>query len=109
MRRNLDTFERWEKTGLLIEKLKLIERLAAKNVTQREIAKQLGISEKTLQKMKNKHVEFARAFSTGHITLKEDLLDVIYKKAMGFFEEDVKTFIEEHNNKTKRKVVKNKK
>ena len=109
LRRNLDTFERWEKTGLLKEKLKLIERLAAKNVPQREIAKQLGISEKTLQKMKNKHVEFARAFSTGHITLKEDLLDVIYKKAMGFFEEDVQTFIEEHNNKTKRKVVKNKK
>ncbi len=109
MSKRLDTVERWEKTGLLKEKLKLIESLAAKNVPQREIAKQLGISEKTLQKMKNRHVEFARAFSTGHITLKEDLLNVIYKKAMGFFEEDVQTFIETTNNKTKRKVVKNKK
>ncbi len=85
MKKNLDTFERWEKTGLLKEKLKLIEKLATKNVSQREIAKQFGISEKTLQKMKNKHVEFARAFSSGYLTLKEDLLDVICKKAIGFF------------------------
>ncbi len=109
MRKNLDTFERWEHTGILKEKLLLIETLASKNVTQREIAKRLGISEKTLQKMKNKHVEFARAFALGNHRLKDDLLDAIFKKATGFFEEDVQTFIEEVGGKQKRKVVKNKK
>jgi DNA-binding XRE family transcriptional regulator len=44
----LDSFERWENQGLLKNKLKIIEELVAKNVTQEKIAKVIGISEKTL-------------------------------------------------------------
>lgn len=84
MAKVLDSFERWKNQGLLKNKLKITEELVAKNVTQEKIAKVIGISEKTLQKLKNKHVEFARAFSKGQLDLKDNLIGAIYKKAMGF-------------------------
>lgn len=109
MSRNLDTFQRWEKQGLLRERLEIIQDLVSKNVPQRKIALRLGISEKTLQKMKNKHVDFARAFSKGELILKEDLINAIYKKAVGYYEETTQTLIEEVGGRSKRKIVKTKK
>lgn len=106
MAKVLDSFERWENQGLLKNKLKIIEELVAKNVTQEKIAKVIGISEKTLQKLKNKHVEFARAFSKGQLDLKDNLIGAIYKKAMGFEHEDIQTQMEDHNGKPKKKIVK---
>ena len=52
MARVLDSFERWENQGTLKEKLRTIEDLVSKNVIQEKIATVLGISEKTLQKLK---------------------------------------------------------
>ncbi|MDD2575200.1 MAG: hypothetical protein PHD47_01885 [Acholeplasmataceae bacterium] len=106
MSSNLDTFEKWEKQGLLKEKLKLIEGLVAENVTHEKIALRLGISQKTLNKMKNKHIEFARAFSKGETILKDSLISAIYKKAMGFHQEESQTLIEDVGGKQKRKLVK---
>lgn len=103
----LDTFERWEKQGLLREKLKTIEELSAKNITQAKIARVIGISEKTLQKLKNRHVEFARAFSKGQSDMKDTLVSAIYQKAIGFEHEDTQTLIENVGSKQKRKIVKN--
>jgi transcriptional regulator with XRE-family HTH domain len=105
----LDSFEKWEKQGLLKEKLDLIEKLASKNITQVKIAKALGISEKTLQKLKNKHVDFARAFSKGESDMKDNLISAIYSKAIGFQKEETQTLIETYNGRSKKKVVKNKK
>jgi len=102
----LDSFERWENQGLLKSKLRTVEELIGKNVTQEKIAKVIGISEKTLQKLKNKHVEFARAFSKGELDLKDNLIGAIYKKAMGFEHEDIQTQMEDHNGKPKKKIVK---
>lgn len=106
MAKVLDSFERWENQGLLKNKLRIIEELVAKNVTQEKIAKVIGISEKTLQKLKNKHVEFARAFSKGQLDLKDNLIGAIYKKAMGFEHEDIQTQMEDYNGKPKKKIVK---
>jgi hypothetical protein len=105
----LDTFERWENQGLLKEKLRIIEELVSKNVVQEKIAKVLGISEKTLQKLKNRHVEFARAFSKGETDMKDNLIGAIYKKAIGFEHEDIQTLVEDHNGRSKKKIVKTKK
>jgi len=102
----LDSFERWENQGLLKNKLKTIEELVGKNVSQKKIAKVIGISEKTLQKLKIKHVEFARAFSKGELDLKDNLIGAIYKKAIGFEHEDIQTQMEDHNGKPKKKIVK---
>ena len=106
MAKVLDSFERWENQGLLKSKLRTVEELIGKNVTQEKIAKVIGISEKTLQKLKNKHVEFARAFSKGELDLKDNLIGAIYKKAMGFEHEDIQTQMEDHNGKPKKKIVK---
>jgi hypothetical protein len=105
----LDSFEKWEKQGLLKEKLDLIEKLASKNINQVKIAKALGISEKTLQKLKNRHVDFARAFSKGESDMKDNLISAIYNKAIGFQKEETQTLIETYNGRSKKKVVKNKK
>lgn len=107
MGKALDSFQRWEKQGLLKEKLKTIEELLAKNITQAKIAKVLGISEKTLQKLKNRHIEFARAFSKGRCDMKDTLVSAIYQKAIGFEHEDTQTLIENIDSKQKRKIVKN--
>ncbi len=107
--KSLDTFQRWEKQGLLKEKLKLARQLSAKNVTQQKIATELGISLKTLQKLKNRHVDFARAFKKGQSQMKEDLIGVIYKKAMGFEHEEVQTLVEKVGGRNKQKITKNKK
>lgn len=109
MSKALDSFEKWEKQGLLKEKLDLIEKLASKNITQVKIAKALGISEKTLQKLKNRHVDFARAFSKGESDMKDNLISAIYNKAIGFQKEETQTLIETYNGRSKKKVVKNKK
>ena len=95
MAKVLDSFERWENQVLLKSKLRTIEELVGKNVTQEKIAKVIGISEKTLQKFKNKHVEFARAFSKGEIDLKDNLIGAIYKKAMECEHEDIQTQMED--------------
>lgn len=109
MSKALDSFEKWEKQGLLKEKLDLIEKLASKNINQVKIAKALGISEKTLQKLKNRHVDFARAFSKGESDMKDNLISAIYNKAIGFQKEETQTLIETYNGRSKKKVVKNKK
>lgn len=89
--------------------MKLVRQLSAKNVTQQKIANELGISLKTLQKLKNRHVDFARVFKKGQSEMKENLIGAIYKKAMGFEREEVQTLIEKVGSKQKQKVVKNKK
>ena len=109
MAKALDSFERWENQGLLKEKLKAIEELVSKNVIQEKIAKVLGISEKTLQKLKNRHVEFARAFAKGEMDMKDNLIGAIYKKAIGYEHEDIQTLVEDHNGRSKKKIVKTKK
>ncbi len=105
----LDSFERWEQQGLLKDKLELIAKLVSKGYTNENIAKSLGISGKTLQKLKNKHVEFASAFNKGESELKETLLNSIYKKAIGYEYEETQQVYEENSGKPKKKVIKVKK
>lgn len=109
MSRQLDSFERWEKQEILKKKLKIIKDLSSKNVSQQKIAGELGISLKTLQKLKNRHPDFAFAFKKGKSEMKENLINTIYKKAMGFEHEEVQTLVEKVGGKNKQKIVKNKK
>lgn len=107
--KQLDSFERWEKQGVLKKKLKIIKDLSSKNVPQQKIAGELGISLKTLQKLKNRHPDFAIAFKKGKSEMKDNLISTIYKKAMGFEHEEVQTLVEKVGGRNKQKIVKNKK
>ena len=84
----------------------------AKNITQKRIAGYLGITEKTLIKLKKKHKKLEQAFIYGNDELKEKLVSAILRKAEGYtiplkqqIAEDNKT----NKNGKKNKVVLNEK
>lgn len=83
-RRLLDTYEKWVQQGVHKKKLKDIKDLVAKGVTQKKTAELLGITEKTLIKLKRNHKEVERAFIFGNDKLIDDAFGSVYKKAMGF-------------------------
>jgi len=105
----LDYFERWEKSGHLDVKLKSIAEMVSKRATQGQIAQYLGISEKTIIKLKKAHPKFNDAFQYGDEVLKHKLLDAMYQRAIGFEYEETQTVIEETKTGTKKRITKYKK
>lgn len=104
-----DTYEQWEADGILEDKLKTIQELVGKRIIQKEIAEFLGLSERTLIKIKKAHPRLNQAFINGDSELKDKLIDKVYEKAMGFDYEETQTVVEETSSGTKKKIVKNKK
>jgi hypothetical protein len=104
-----DTYEQWESDGILEERLKTIQESVAKRIIQKEIAESLGMSERTLIKLKKAHPRLNQAFINGDEELKYKLIDAVYQKAVGFEYEEVQTIIEEATSGTKKKIVKTKK
>lgn len=109
MAKQQDTYESWEKDGILDERLNFIQELVSKRIVQGKIAEALGISERTLIKLKNKHARLKNAFTLGDLDLKDKLIDAIYKKAVGYESEEIQTVVEETKNGTKKRIVKSKK
>ena len=91
----LDTYERWEKSGHLETKLKAIAEMVSKRATQKEVAEFLGITEKTLIKLRKTHQRLDDAFEFGDEELKNNLIDAMYRRAVGFEYEETQTVIEE--------------
>jgi hypothetical protein len=104
-----DTYEQWEEDGVVEEKLKLIQDLVSKRIIQKDIAESLGVSEKTLIKLKKVHPRLNQAFVNGDSELKDKLMDAMFQRAIGFEYEETQTIIEENKNGTKKKIVKTKK
>ena len=75
--KKLDTFQEWVKNGTADTYLSSIRRWVSDNATQKQIAKSLHISEKTLITLKQKHKEVAAAFDEG-----DDILRVELENAM---------------------------
>lgn len=105
----LDTYEKWEKDGHLNKKLKAIKEMVAKRATQRQVAEYLGISEKTIIKLRKAHSKLNDAFNYGNEELKVALMDAIYKKAVGFEYEETQTIIEETKTGNKKRITRYKK
>ena len=105
----LDLYERWEQSGQLESKLNAIKEMISKRAHQKQVAEYLGITEKTLIKLKKTHPKLSRAFTYGNEELKNNLVDSILKRALGYEHEDVQTTIEESKAGTKKKIVKTKK
>jgi DNA-binding XRE family transcriptional regulator len=104
-----DTYQQWEVDGILEQKLKTVQELAAKRIIQKEIAECLNITEKTLIKIKKDHPRLNQAFLNGDAELKEKLIDAVFQKAVGFEYEEVQTIIEEVNGVARKKIAKTKK
>lgn len=104
-----DYYEKWQQQGVLDKQLKDIQEMVSKNITQKDICKVLGLTEKTLIKLKKVHPKLNQAFIFGNDDLKYTLMDSMLKKATGYEYEETQTTIEETSSGTKKKIVKYKK
>jgi predicted transcriptional regulator len=104
-----DTYQKWEESGKLEEKLKSVQELASRHVKQSDIAQVLGITEKTLIKLKRLHPKLGHAFQYGDEELKNKLIDAMYQRAIGMEYEETQTIIEETKTGTKKRIIKSKK
>ncbi len=105
----LDTYERWKESGHLETKLKAISEMISKRATQKQISQYLGVTEKTLIKLRKVHPKLDNAFQYGDEELKQTLLDAMYQRAVGFDYEETQTIIEETKTGTKKRITKYKK
>lgn len=106
MARTKDTYEVWKEQGILATRINQIKDLVSKNIPQNKIAERLGLSEKTLIKMKKNHPEICHAFIEGNDRLKETLINALYKRATGFDYTDETQTLEIVNGKKKQRIVK---
>ena len=83
MKRKEDTYRMWERTGVLKSKLDYIKAASATFYTQKDMCRDLDISEKTFISLKNKHPEIQQAISDGEAILLKDLFSALKLKAMG--------------------------
>ena len=86
MAKKLDTYQMWEKTGVLKSKLDYIKAASATFYTQKEMCRDLGITEQTFTQLKNKHKEIQQAISEGEALLLNDLFSALKRKAVGYKE-----------------------
>ncbi|MBO4856653.1 MAG: hypothetical protein J5511_04745 [Bacilli bacterium] len=108
--KKLDTYQQWVKEGKADAYLSSIRRWVSDNATQKQIANNLHITEKTLISMKQKHKEIRDAFAEGDDILKVELENSILKRARGMkLEDEVQTFEIIDGGKRKQKIVKTKK
>ncbi len=101
-----DTYEKWKQQGLLDRKLEGVRDLISRKASERQVAEYLGISQKTLIKLKNKHPKLAEAIDKGNEEMRKTLLSNIYKIANGYHYEKVVTVIQETSSGPRKKVVK---
>ena len=83
MAKKLDTYQMWKKTGVLKSKLDYIKAASATLYTQKDMCKDLGITEQTFTALKEKHPEIQQAISEGESLLLGDLFSALKIKAMG--------------------------
>lgn len=80
-KKRITEYERWQKFGLVGEKLFLIESLAMEGKTDKEIAQELMISVNTLSRMKNEHYDVYQVLSKTKRMVDYQIEKSLYQKA----------------------------
>lgn len=83
-----------------------IESWARDGLTNEQIAKNIGITRKTLQEWINKFSDIRDALKKGKEVVDIEVENALLKRALGYEYEEVKTLIEEVDGKKKKKVEK---
>lgn len=112
MSKKLDTYQQWVKNNTVDTYLSSIRRWVSDNATQKQIAKNLHITEKTLISLKQKHKEVQQAFDEGDDILRVELENAILKRARGMkLEDEVQTYemVDGVTGRKKQRIVKTKK
>ena len=93
------TYKDWIKKDKLI----LLEAWARDGLTDKQIAKNIGIAESTLYNWKNDHVEILESLKKGKEVIDIEVENALLKRALGYEYEEVKTYIEENNGVIKKR------
>lgn len=92
------------------DKLTLVEGWARSGLSNEQIANNIGISTVTLYDWINKHPNISNAIKKGKEVADFEVENAMFKAALGYEFEEVKTYMEEYENgKKKKKVEKTKK
>lgn len=82
------------------DKLHLVEKWGRDGLTEQQIAKNLGISRTTLNDYKDRYPDFLDAIKRGKEVNITELENSLVKRAMGYYYEEVKTYIKEDSQGT---------
>ena len=83
MKKKEDTYQMWERTGVLKSKLDYIRAASASFYTQKDMCLDLQITEKTFIALKNKYPLVQEAIAQGESLLLNDMFSALKIKAMG--------------------------
>lgn len=81
------------------DKLGLIEKWARDGLTERQIAKNLGVAMSTLSEYKHQHPELVESLKRGKEPFIAELENALAKRALGFEHIEEKTYIKIENGK----------
>ena len=91
------------------DKLTLIEGWARSGLTDEQIAHNIGIRRETLYDWINKHPNISNALKKGKEVADFEVENAMFKSALGYEFEEVKTYIEDSGNGKKKRIEKTKK
>ena len=83
------------KWPLVKDKLHFIEKWARDGLTEKQIAKNLGISHDTLNRYKNEHSEMSDSIKRGRQSCVTEIENALVKRALGFEYEEVKNYMKD--------------
>lgn len=89
--------------------LKTLESYARDGLTDKQIAKNVGVAEATFNRWKKKHESIRSVLKKGKRPVDFEVENKLLQRAMGYDYEETETFIEEYNGKKKTKIRKIKK
>lgn len=106
-----DMFEQWEEAGVLKEKLEFIKKCSRHLVNISEMCKYLEISYSAFNRIRKSHPEITKAMNDASLELKNDLINAMVKRALGYEIVEEEQFIEDSGKggKQKRKIHRTKK
>lgn len=80
----ISIYDKWDKDGMLNDKLKQVEAWSRDGLVQQQIADNLGISIDTLILYKKQYSEFSEALKRGKEVIDIEVENALLNKAMGF-------------------------
>ncbi len=87
------------KWPMVKDKIHFIEKWARDGLTEKQIAKNLGISHDTLNKYKNNYPEMLDSIKRGRESCVTEIENALVKRALGFRYEETKTYIKNEDGK----------
>lgn len=96
-------------TSMIQPYLSDISKYKKSGYTESEIAQKLGVSYSAFNKYKQKHEELTQALKVGNEELVVELENTLFRRALGFEHEEVRTVVEERGGRQFKRIEKHRK